>query len=58
MLNVVEEFTHESLAICVRRKLKSIDVIDVLAKLFILRGVPWRMIGSSGAAASSGGRKT
>jgi len=40
MLNVVDEFTHESLAIRVRRKLKSIDVIDVLAELFILRGIP------------------
>jgi transposase InsO family protein len=40
MLNVVDEFTHESLAIRVRRKLKSIDVIDVLSELFIVRGVP------------------
>ncbi len=40
MLNVVDEFTHESLAIRVRRKLKSIDVTDVLAELFVLRGVP------------------
>ena len=40
MLNVVDEFTHESLAIRVRRKLKSIDVIDVLSELFVLRGVP------------------
>jgi transposase InsO family protein len=40
MLNVVDEFTHESLAIRVRRKLKSIDVIDVLSELFVQRGVP------------------
>jgi len=40
MLNVIDEFTHESLAIRVDRKLKSIDVIDVLSDLFILRGVP------------------
>lgn len=40
MLNVVDEFTHESLAIRVRRKLNSIDVIDVLSELFVLRGVP------------------
>ena len=32
--------THECLAIRVSRKLKSIDVIDVLSDLFILRGVP------------------
>lgn len=30
----------KSLAIRVRRKLNSIDVIDVLSELFILRGVP------------------
>ena len=40
MLNVVDELTHESLAIRVRRKLNSIDVIDVLSELFLLRGVP------------------
>ena len=40
MLNVVDEFTHECLAIRVARKLKAIDVIDVLSDLFILRGVP------------------
>jgi putative transposase len=40
MLNVVDEFTRECLAIRVARKLKAIDVIDVLSDLFILRGVP------------------
>ena len=40
MLNVVDEFTRECLAIRVGRKLKGADVIDVLADLFILRGVP------------------
>jgi transposase InsO family protein len=40
MLNVLDEFTHECLAIRLKRKLKSIDVIDVLSDLFILRGVP------------------
>ena len=34
------EFTHECLAIRVARKLKAIDVIDVLSDLFILRGIP------------------
>lgn len=43
MLNVVDEFTRESLAIRVRRKLKSIDVIDVLSELFVLRRVPWHI---------------
>ena len=34
------EFTHECLAIRVARKLKAIDVIDVLSDLFILRAFP------------------
>jgi len=40
MLNVIDEFTHEALAIRIDRKLNSTDVIDVLSDLFILRGVP------------------
>jgi len=40
MLNIIDEFTHECLTIRIDRKLKSIDVIDVLSGLFILRGVP------------------
>jgi hypothetical protein len=40
MLNIVDEYTHECLAIRVSRRLKSSDVIDVLSDLFILRGVP------------------
>jgi putative transposase len=40
MLNVVDEFTRECLAIRVGRKLGSTDVIDVLADLFIARGTP------------------
>ena len=40
MLNIIDEFTHECLAILIDRKLKSIDIIDVLSDLFVLRGVP------------------
>jgi transposase InsO family protein len=40
LLNVIDEFTRECLAIRVARKLKAADVIDVLSDLFILRGVP------------------
>ena len=40
MLNLIDEFTRECLAIRVSRKLKAVDVIDVLSDLFILRGVP------------------
>ena len=40
LLNIIDEFTHECLAIRVARRLRSIDVIDALSDLFILRGVP------------------
>ena len=40
LLNVVDEFTRECLAIRVGHKLGSADVIDVLADLFIARGTP------------------
>jgi putative transposase len=40
LLNVLDEFTRECLAIRVDRKLSSVDVVDVLSDLFILRGVP------------------
>ena len=40
MLNIIDEFTHECLAIRIDRRLKAIDVIDLLSDLFILRGVP------------------
>ena len=40
LLNVVDEFTRECLAIRVGRKLGSAEVIDVLADLFIARGTP------------------
>ncbi len=40
MLNLIDEFTRECLAIRIDRKLKSTDVIDVVSDLFILRGVP------------------
>lgn len=40
MLNVVDEYTHEAIAIRVKRKLNSTDVIDVLSDLFLTRGIP------------------
>ena len=40
MLNLIDEFSRECLAIRVDRRLRSTDVIDVLSDLFILRGVP------------------
>jgi putative transposase len=49
MLNVIDEFTHECLAIRVQRQLKAVDVIDVLSDLFILRGVPEHIRSDNGA---------
>jgi transposase InsO family protein len=40
MLNVLDEFTRECLAIRVQRRLNSTDVIDVLTHLFVLHGIP------------------
>ena len=40
MLNVIDEFVHDCLTTRVDRRLNSVDVIDVLSDLFILRGVP------------------
>jgi len=39
-LNVLDEFSRKCLEIRVKRKLNSIDVIEVLADLFILHGIP------------------
>jgi putative transposase len=48
MLNVIDEFTRECLAIRVDRKLNSVDVIDVLSDLFILRGIPGHIRSDNG----------
>ena len=48
MLNVVDEFTRECLAIRVERKLNSTNVVDVLSDLFILRGVPGHIRSDNG----------
>ena len=48
MLNVIDEFTRECLAIRVDRRLKGADVIDVLSDLFILRGVPGHVRSDNG----------
>ena len=48
MLNVLDEFSRECLSIRVRRKLNSIDVIDVLTDLFMLRGIPGHIRSDNG----------
>ena len=48
MPNVIDEYTHECLAIRVARRLRSTDIIDVLSDLFILRGVPGHIRSDNG----------
>jgi len=40
ILNIIDEYTRECLAILVKRHITSPDVIDQLFELFILRGMP------------------
>jgi putative transposase len=48
MLNIIDEFTRECLAIRVNRKLNSMDVIDVLSDVCIMRGVPGHVRSDNG----------
>lgn len=48
MLNVIDEFTRECLAIRAAGRLRSTDVIDVLSDLFILRGIPGHIRSDNG----------
>ena len=49
MLTVIDEFTRECLAVHVDRKLKSDDVLHVLADLFVKRGAPEHIRSDNGA---------
>jgi len=40
ILNILDEYTRECLAILVKRRITSQDVINVLFELFIFRGIP------------------
>ena len=40
ILNIIDEYTRECLAILVARKIKTQDVIDLLFNPFIFRGIP------------------
>jgi putative transposase len=40
MLTVIDEFTRECLAIVVRRRITSVEVIEAMAELFVARGLP------------------
>jgi len=40
MLNIIDEYTRECLAIRIDRRLNSTSVIDVLSDLFVMHGIP------------------
>lgn len=40
MLNIIDEFSRECLAIKVKRKINSHDVLEILADLFLVHGTP------------------
>jgi len=48
LLTIVDEYTRECLAIAVRRRLRSQDVQEVLAELFLLRGCPTHIRSDNG----------
>ena len=49
ILNIIDEFSRECLAVRVERRLNSHDVIDVLFDLFILRGIPEHIRSDNGS---------
>jgi transposase InsO family protein len=49
MLCIIDEFSRESLAIRVARKLKATDVIEALCELFVSRGVPSHIRSDNGS---------
>ena len=48
ILNIIDEFSRECLAILVARKITTEDVIDLLFHLFIFRGIPEHIRSDSG----------
>ena len=49
ILNIIDEFTRECLAVKVARKLNSKDVLETLGSLFIHRGVPGHIRSDNGS---------
>jgi putative transposase len=48
MLNIIDEFTRECLGIEIDRKLNSMNVIEVLSRLFVERGLPQHIRSDNG----------
>ncbi len=50
ILNIIDEYSRECLAILVKRRITSQDVIDQLFELFIFRGIPEHIRSDNGPA--------
>ncbi len=48
ILNIIDEYTRECLAILVARKIQTQDVINLLFHLFIFRGIPEHLRSDNG----------
>jgi len=48
ILNIIDEYTRECLAMLIARKIRNQDVIDLLFQLFILRGIPGHIRSDNG----------
>ena len=49
ILNIIDEYTRECLAILVKRRITSEDVIDQLFQLIIFRGIPEHIRSDNGS---------
>lgn len=58
MLAVIDEFTRECLAIEVKRRVTSTDVIGVLSDLFLKRGMPEHIRSDNGPEFIAEGLRT
>jgi putative transposase len=54
ILNIIDEFTRESLAVKVERRLNSQHVLDALFNLFIFRGIPDYIRSDNGSEFTAG----
>ena len=48
ILNIIDEYTRECLAMLIARKIRNQDVIDLLFELFIFRGIPGHIRSDNG----------
>jgi putative transposase len=54
ILNIIDEYSRECLAMLVGRKIKNQDVIDILFNLFIFRGIPEHVRSDNGPEFTAG----